>query len=133
MNGSALPVKDVVRLLGVYLDKRLTFNAHVDHVLTARRLHQLRTIANSSFGPSQLDVRAMYLSYIRSVVEYGALSWYPTLSHTNMQKLEVIQHKAARISLGVPTATELQSLLLEASLPLLHVRLQTQVAVGAEH
>jgi len=33
VKGFPTPVKDVVRLLGVYLDKRLTFRAHVDHLV----------------------------------------------------------------------------------------------------
>ena len=134
VKGIATPVKDVVRLLGVYLDRGLTFHAHVDHLLstTARRIHQLRTLANSSFGPSQSDLSTMYVSYIRSVVEYGALAWYPALSHTNANRLEVIQNKAARIALGVPCATELNSLQMEACLAPLHIRLQIQVATGAE-
>ena len=118
VKGFVTPVKDVVRLLGVYLDKGLTFRAHVDHLIstTALRLHQLRAVANSAFGPSQSDLRNMYASYIRSVVEYGALSWYPVLSNTNAERLEIIQNKAARIApLGV-SATDINSLRLEASL-----------------
>ena len=66
------------------MDIGLTFHAHVDNLIstTARRLHQLRAVANSAFGPPQSDLRAMYTSYIRSMVEYGALSWHPALSRT---------------------------------------------------
>jgi len=96
VKGFVTPLKDVVRLLGVYLDRGLTFRAHVKHLLSAttRRFAQLRTAANSSFGPSQSDLRTMYVAYIRSVMEYCAVIWYPGLS--NAEKLEVIQNKSAR-------------------------------------
>ena len=134
VQGFSTPVKDVVRLLGVYLDKTLTFKPHVDYLIskTAKRIHQLKAVANSTFGPSQADLRNMYTSYIRSLVDYGALSWLPGVSLSNIARLEVIQNKAARVAVGVPSATDVPSLLLEASLLPLHIRLKAQIATGAE-
>ena len=63
VKGIVTPVKATVRLLGVYLDKSLTFHAHVDHLITstAHRTQQLKTVANSTFGPSQFDLGQLLL------------------------------------------------------------------------
>ena len=124
----------VMRLLGVYFDRRLTMQYHVKYLCkkAGRRLSQLARVANSNYGMSQRDLRTMYISYIRSVLEFASPVWFPCISTTNMKKLQRIQNKALRIILGARLPTPTNDLHLEANIPPLHLRYQFATAFQAE-
>jgi len=52
----------------------------------------------------------MYISYIRSILEYAAPVWNPCMSHTRVNKLQVLQNTGLSIVLGVPRSTRIDRL-----------------------
>jgi hypothetical protein len=56
--------------------------------------HQLSRVSNSIYGLDQADLHAMYIAYIRSVLEYAAPAWYACLSKINVNALQRIQNQA---------------------------------------
>jgi hypothetical protein len=120
--------------LGVLFDSRLTFKFHLDKLQRKARLRlsQLARVANYFYGLTQMDLRTMYILYIRSVLEYAAPVWYPCMAQTNVQKLQRLQNQGLRIALGVPRCTQIDALHTEANLPPLTVRYNIATVWQAE-
>ena len=57
-------------------------------------LHKL-----SQFGASREDLKTIYVSYIRSVLEQSAVVWHTSLSEQNRQDLDRVQKSACKIIL----------------------------------
>ena len=55
-----------IRILGVFLDPKLTMKHHLEHILSKanERLALLARFANSQYGMSQCSLRTMYITYI---------------------------------------------------------------------
>lgn len=123
-----------LRVLGVYFDRMLTFCCHVKYICDKAncRMAQMSLLANSTFGVLQCDLRIMYITYIRSVLEYASPVWFPSLSRTELERVQRVQNKALRLALGVPRCTCIEDLHLEANcLPLL-TRFEATTAFQAE-
>jgi hypothetical protein len=112
------PSHTYLLLLGVRFDGRMTFKYHLSylHQKAGQRLHQLSRISNSIYGLDQNDLITMYISYVRSVLEYAARVWYPCMCQTNVRKLQVLQNTGLQIALGVPHSTRIDNLHFEACL-----------------
>jgi exonuclease III len=103
------------RILGLLLDKTLTFHNHVQHILKkANHAYSwLKSIA-STFYINQRKTLA--LQYVLSHLDYSLLTIYPFLSATNKQKLNTIISKTARFILQVPHSIPSPYAILEAQL-----------------
>ena len=55
-------------------------------------LHKL-----SEFGATRDDMREIYLSYIRRILEQNSVVWHSSLTEENKQDLERIQKMHAKI------------------------------------
>ena len=97
--GEKLTAVQEAKLLGVTLDKKLTFNAHIDENAKKgrQRLSLLKLLSGSKWGCKPKTLMRLYTSYIRPVLEDGA----PVIlgaSKTYIKKLQIIQNKAIRIA-----------------------------------
>ena len=112
---------DELQILGVTVDKKLTWNKHVSNISSraGQRLGALRRIA------SKLDVlgrASVYKAQIRSVLEYASLCWM-NASPTTLQLLDRIQKKALHI-IGLDEVEARTNL----NIPSLHHRRQVAAA-----
>ena len=86
---------DELEILGVTVDKRLTWNTHISNISSraGQRLGALRRVAPKldAFGRG-----TVYKAQIRSVMEYASLCWM-SASATSLQLLDRIQDKALQI------------------------------------
>ena len=123
-----------MKLLDIIFDSKLTFVDHFKMIKneTSRRINQLQSVTNCCFGPTQLSLQNMYVAYIRSVLEYGALVWYPFLSVSNRYKLETLENRALRKIIGVPISTRILDLHLESNIPPIRTRWDASVAFQSE-
>ena len=113
---------DELQILGVTVDKKLTWNKHVSNISSraGQRLGALRRIA------SKLDVlgrASVYKAQIRSVMEYASLCWM-NASPTTLQILDRMQKKALQI-IGLDEVAARTNL----NIPSLHHRRQVAGAV----
>ena len=125
------PLKEV-KLLGMTLDSKLTFAAHVNARLKMGflRLNQMSQITHATWGPSALDMRAVYLAYVRSCYLYCASVYFPFLSASHTQQLQSQQQRAACMITGAVATPPAVSVQLEANLlPLATVATIQLVAV----
>ena len=98
IDGNVIPNSKFPRFLGVTLDRTLTFSKHVENITArvAKKSNILRAVAHSTWGWRKEDLKRVYLSHIRSVIDYAGSSWQPWLSNTNIKVLETAQNRCLR-------------------------------------
>ena len=99
LKGEQLEVVKEYKFLGVIIDNQLRFNSHVAKTVAKckRRNNLLRCLAGKDWGQSMESQKTLYVTYIRSALEYASPSWYPWISETARGKLEVVQNDSMRI------------------------------------
>ena len=79
------------------------------------RMRPLKAMAFGCKGTSVAVLRAMYVAYIRSVIDYAAPALV-CLSKSKLPKLEAIQNEAMRIVLGCPVTARVSNMRIELGL-----------------
>ena len=112
INGAPIPFKKTPRLLGVLLDRQLTFNAHVEHIKkeVTSKMGMLSALANTEYGWRKDDLKVVYNTFIHSRIHYAAAAWQPWLSDTNIGVLDALQNRALRIMSGQVSSTPKEAL-----------------------
>ena len=107
------------RLLGVTLDRTLTFGKQVELVVAkaTRKIGMLRAVANSTWGWRIPDLRKIYLSHGRSVLTFASSSWQPWLSATQINRLEVAQNRCLRVITTQARSSPVEALRAETQIP----------------
>ena len=98
MGGEKLTRTKVMSYLGVKFDRSLSFNAHVDHVISKARkgLTALRVMAAANVEQRLLTL--LFHALVLSPIQYAAAIL--TVSPTQIARLEKVQNAAMRIILG---------------------------------
>ena len=93
----SLPSSDTMKVLGIDIDDRLTFDGHISNmcIKAGRQLNVLQRLRGSLDQDSRM---AIYKSFIMSNFNYCPLIWMFT-SKTSLSKLENIQKRALRFVL----------------------------------
>ena len=87
-------------LLGTVITDSLTWDRNCEELIKKayKRMQLLNCVA--SFTDSRQDLKNVYLTFIRSVLEQSAVVWHSSLTDENRQNLERVQKSALRIILG---------------------------------
>ena len=115
IEGANIPVGKTVKILGITLDRKLTWNDHIRTVEAHcnKTLQLLRRITGYSWGTQAKELLSIYRALIRSKMDYGG-ELFESASTSVKEKLNIIQRKALRICLGLPKSTASASTLREA-------------------
>lgn len=116
------PIKrvSVKKVLGVIFDDRLSFAAHINHVvkLAGRGINLMRSLARSNWGAHRGSLFCIFRGIIRSRLEYCSVI-FSMAAERLLRKLDVVQHQALRVVTGLPYGTANHALHVETnSLPL---------------
>uniref|UniRef100_A0A182JH33 Reverse transcriptase domain-containing protein n=1 Tax=Anopheles atroparvus TaxID=41427 RepID=A0A182JH33_ANOAO len=97
LSGLPLPRVTVVKNLGVWLDDRLSFGAHLDSVVegACRMLGLISRMTSEIRDP--LCLRALYCCWVRPKLDYASVIWSPA-GVTAMDRLEKVQRKFTRVA-----------------------------------
>jgi len=122
------------RLLGVILDRELTFTPHCEEISAKMKSQHrmLSSIAHSDWGWRKESLRPIYMAFCRSIFDYAGIAWQPWISDTNILKLEIAQNKCLRIIIGQPKRTHIESLRLEANIPGYESKMKANLMKGRE-
>lgn len=106
---------DFYKYLGIIIDRKLLWTRHVEYVRTKceKGINVLRHVTNSKWGADVKVALLFYKSYIRPIIDYGAI-FYGSTSTTNRQKIRSIQLRALRVCLGAMTSSPGQIVFSEA-------------------
>ena len=115
---SCLRFNPTPTFLGVTFDRTFSFSKHVSSVNAKfiPRRKGLRSISASSWGPFKESLSLLYKAFLRLLLTYTSLGWFPFLSVTNITKLERL-HRAASHTISGCLSSSPIPLLSEASLP----------------
>ena len=136
LEGEKIKPSKTIRLLGVYLDRGLTYKAHFEALNTKipKLLSALKSVTASTWGTSLLDARKLYRGAIRPILAYGALFWYPKDSNrveTLKKSLESIQGRFLRAITGAYKAASIEALEIETFIEPLDLYLEKSASQGA--
>ncbi|XP_044592911.1 uncharacterized protein LOC123270829 [Cotesia glomerata] len=120
INNQPLQEKDSTKILGLTIDKNLTWEKHIKTLKNEcqNRMRILKVLANKQWGGSTELLLRVYRCLIRSKLDYGAII-YDSASKSLLDTLQPIVNSACRICLGAFRTSPAASLLAEAGeLPL---------------
>jgi ribonuclease HI len=111
IDGKKIPYNPTPKFLGVYLDRELTFSKHVSIIASKAKakLKMMSALAGTTWGCLKQDLLKVYVTNVRSVMDYAAAGWQPWIASTHMQTLEIVQNKALRIVTGLVDKSRLSA------------------------
>ncbi|CAH2105843.1 unnamed protein product [Euphydryas editha] len=122
MSGTRLRLVEEIKLLGLILDSKLTFNAHVTAVCkkAADIYKQLARAARVSWGLNGEIVRTIYVAVIEPIVLYAASVWSSAAEKLSIRKqLNSLQRGfAQKICKAYRTVSLTSALVITGLLPL---------------
>ena len=81
LNMNNLPMKfdPAPKLLGLYMNRTLSFQQHVEFVArkVEKRCNLLACLGNTGWGCKKRPMRSVYLATQRSILDYAAPAWQP--------------------------------------------------------
>ena len=132
LDGKPVPFNATPKLVGVKLDRTLSFGPHVKDVTQkiGKRTNLLKAVGSREWGWKKKTLRKVYVSTQRSVLDYAGAAWHPYLSNTQFQKLETAQNKALRAITGHCSSTPIEALRLESGIPSYRTQSNRLIAVS---
>lgn len=96
MEGNTLPIVQQTKLLGVIITNDITWSENTKYIIKRAnaRMELLRKLAQ--FNPPVEDMKTIYISYIRSILEQSSNIWHSDLTLHDRISLERVQKNAFR-------------------------------------
>ena len=125
LNGAPIEKTEEYKFLGVTIDAGLRFNKHIDNSIRkcSKRINILKCLAGKDWGQQLESQRKIYITYIRSCLEYASPTWWQCASPTAKKKLNKLQNVALRSISGLYKTAPIDFLHLECNLEPLDLRL----------
>ena len=126
INNEQIPFNAHPKLLGVILDRQLSFVPHVKDINTTvtPKLRMIAAVANSKWGWSMEELKKVYFSIVRTKMDYAGMAWQPWLADTNIGVLERLQNKALRLITGQLRNSPCEALRYETQIPCYETHLE---------
>jgi len=85
------------KLIGVVISSDLSWEPHIKYLLSkiAKRIYCIRLLVRAGVGKA--DIIGVYVSIIRSDLEYACPVWHPGLSKQQSDDIENIQRRCLKI------------------------------------
>jgi hypothetical protein len=122
MSGTPLTYVDVIKLLGLTIDRKLNFGSHVKAVCkkAANIYKQLACAAKVTWGLNGEIVRTIYVAVIEPIILYGACAWATAAGlEMNGKRLESTHRNfAQKICKAYKTVSLISALILSGTIPI---------------
>ena len=130
LNGQDIEWVTEFKYLGLIIDRRLNFTSHIKYVAkrVRCRLNAMRAISGLPGGANSYILHRVYQTTIRPILDYACVA-HSFASKTARHQLDVIQNRAARLILGVPSWSCTQACLHEIDLIPLQFRHDARLAI----
>lgn len=127
MGGVEVCSANEIKLLGVTIDRRLTFNAHIANVCRKATgiYRQLARAAKVNWGLHPEVVRTIYVATIEPIILYAASVWAPAAEKQMTRKqFQVVQRGIAQKQCGAYRTVSLNAALILAGMIPLDLRVR---------
>ena len=100
LNNEPLEIPNKVRLLGTIINSKLKWDDNTNDLIKRahKRMQILYKAAN--YTKSKKDLKDIYITFIRSIVEQSSVVWHSSLTNKNRSDLERVQKVTVRIIMG---------------------------------
>ena len=112
-------LKECLKVLGVTISSHLSWNAHVDEIISKARKRVYMIYQLKRAGINQNDLIRIYISVIRPVVEYACPVWHTNLPKYLSDNIEIIQKRCLKT---IFPCYQYENILQMVNLPTLHRR-----------
>ena len=98
IKGCLLPVHTQYKFLGLWLDSKLTWSAHINHIVykCKKRLNLLRCVSGTPWGCKYEILMMVYKGLVLSILDYGC-EIYDSACTSLKKKLDSIQYRALKL------------------------------------
>ena len=100
LNGEYVEVVPETKLLGTIISNDLTWNSNTSNIVRRANARMVLLRKLAEFGAPVNDLKTIYISYIRSVLEQSAVVWHSSLTEENISDLSRVQKTACKVILG---------------------------------
>ena len=113
-----IQINSIPCLLGVLLDRGLTFSAHVDKVNADlwSKVQAMKVVSHFICGWQKLTLKTMYHAFIRIKIDYTAPAWQPWLSKSDLTRMETFQNCVLWIATGQLEPAPIEAMQMEANI-----------------
>ena len=87
-------------MLGVTITDKLTWDKNTNDLVRKAFMRMKLLNAAAGFTRNKQDLKSIYLTFIRSVLEQSAVVWHSSLVKRNKNDLERVQKAALRVIMG---------------------------------
>ena len=119
MNGNYIERVSQAKVLGVTILSDLSWNAHVDEIISKARKRVYMIYQLKRAGINQNDLIRIYISVIRPVVEYACPVWHTNLPKYLSDNIEIIKKRCLKT---IFPGYQYENILQMVNLPTLHRR-----------
>lgn len=133
LNGKALPNVSSTKLLGITLDKKLTFQTHIKQRIKACKiaLMRIRPLLRKAWSPSPRQCRWLIEGVIYPMLTYGSLVWAKATERPFIIKeLAKLQRLALLSIANVRYSTPTAALELIYNIPPLHLQIREKARMS---
>ena len=99
LNGENVEVVSESKLLGTIISNDLTWNSNTANIVRRANARMVLLRKLSEFGAPLSDLKTIYKTYIRSVLEQSAVVWHSSLTEENKADLSRVQKTACKVML----------------------------------
>lgn len=125
LNNHCLPVVSCIKYLGLWLDSPLRWGKHISETTKkiSKHITLLKVLSGPTWGIHQKHLRRLYLSIIRSRIDYASFL-YGNSCKSNLIKLDRVQNQALRVIGGYIRSTPIHIMENDLCIPPLQLRRQ---------
>ena len=99
LNGENVEVVSEAKLLGTIISNDLTWNSNTSNIVRRANARMVLLRKLAEFGAPIADLKTIYKSYIRSILEQSAVVWHSSLTEENKTDLSRVQKTACKVML----------------------------------
>ena len=100
INDIDIEVVKETKLLGTIITDRLTWDRNSEELIKKGFKRMKLLVTAATFTNSMNDLKNIYLTFIRSVIEQSAVVWHSSLTKTNRSDIERVQKAAVKVIMG---------------------------------
>ena len=110
VNNVNINLPNEAKLLGTVLTDKLTWDRNTEEIVKKAYKRMQLLHAAATFTSSKKDLKDIYQTFKRSVLEQSAVVWHSSLTNKNRSELERVQKGAVRVIMGQNHKTYTNSL-----------------------
>nr|CAI5831930.1 unnamed protein product [Callosobruchus analis] len=120
-------MKQKIKLLGIVFDTKLHWNDHIEYLITRCKkcVNLIRRLSGTRWGADREILIGIYRSLIESRILYAG-TVYSSVRPSKIKRLESLQLTALRLATGAFRTSPATSVLCDASIMPLHLKLGIQ-------